>query len=618
MIKTVEQTTVADIFSINTNKVYRIPKYQREYTWGKNDWDAIFNDVMENGEGYFLGSYICVNNSSLSETLLEVIDGQQRFSTLTLLMAALYEKLDSYSEEMDEEDKNDLANLRNEIAIKKRIASANGRKKTEFKQRLFLQKQNMNDEDYTYILSNIGIITDQVIKPTNFGNRRIAKAYKHFGKLIDEEIERKKENDPDCNETIALFDMVSKFEAAVLVGIEVDTNKDAYMLFESLNHRGVPLSAIDLIKNTLIAQASDDAETDAAYDKWKQILGYIGQDDYAVQERFFRQYYNAFRDELNEPFKSSDKKYYLGYLATRTTLLDIYEKMIKYDYMQLLGDLHNKARNYAIIVNNTDEERCYSGALKDLERISGAPSYILLLYLLSEQERLKINDENMNSVIRGLVKFFVRRNLTDVPSTRRLTQLFIDIIADVKSKQGDKLVKAVIKKLVEVSASNAVFEEKLRGPLYDENPEATRFVLCSIEGQHQTKEIYTDLWARDSSNKYIWTIEHIFPEGENIPKAWVNMIANGDKDLARRYRSEYVHTLGNLTITGYNQNLSNMSFEQKKDRKSKDKSKEMGYKNGLYLNMDVVKEEVWTIKKIKKRTDKIVSTLLKMYDWAEV
>ena len=169
MIKTVEQTTVADIFSINTSKVYRIPKYQREYTWGKNDWDALFGDVMENGSGYFLGSYICVNNSSLSETVLEVIDGQQRFSTLTLLLAALYEKLDSYSSDMDEEDKNDLANLRNEIAIKRRIQTANGRKKTEFKQRLFLQKQNMNDEDYSYILSSVGITSDQVTKPTNFG-----------------------------------------------------------------------------------------------------------------------------------------------------------------------------------------------------------------------------------------------------------------------------------------------------------------------------------------------------------------------------------------------------------------------------------------------------------------
>ena len=55
MIKTVDQTTVAEIFSINYNKIYRIPKYQREYTWGINDWDALFNDITENDYGYFLG-----------------------------------------------------------------------------------------------------------------------------------------------------------------------------------------------------------------------------------------------------------------------------------------------------------------------------------------------------------------------------------------------------------------------------------------------------------------------------------------------------------------------------------------------------------------------------------
>lgn len=93
MIKTVDQTTVADIFSINSDKIYRIPKYQREYTWGINDWNALFEDVTDNEHGYFLGSYICVNGGSLNGTVLEVIDGQQRFSTLMLLLTALYEKL---------------------------------------------------------------------------------------------------------------------------------------------------------------------------------------------------------------------------------------------------------------------------------------------------------------------------------------------------------------------------------------------------------------------------------------------------------------------------------------------------------------------------------------------
>lgn len=198
---------------------------------------------------------------------------------------------------------------------------------------------------------------------------------------------------------------------------------------------------------------------------------------------------------------------------------------------------------------------------------------------------------------------------------RKLTQLFIDIISEVKVLQGAELVSAVREKLISVSASDEAFESKMRGSIYDENPEATRFILCSIEAQHQTKEIYTDLWSRDNQNKYVWTIEHIFPEGENIPNAWVEMIAGGDKELAKQYLAHYVHTLGNLTITGYNQNLSNMPFEQKKDRKSKDKRKDMGYRNGLYLNQSVVNEDSWTIDKIKARTDMLVQTLKDMYRW---
>lgn len=614
MIKTVDQTTVADIFSINSDKVYRIPKYQREYTWGINDWDALFNDVTENDYGYFLGSYICVNSGSLNGTVLEVIDGQQRFSTLSLLLTALYEKLSALESQMELEDKTDLSNLRSELANKKQILSATGRK-YDYTQRLILQKQNMNDEDFSYILSEKGVISAKKSRPLNFGNRRIAKAYRHFIKLIEDEVEEIKTENPNADDISALFSIKNKFEQAVLVGIEVDTNKDAYMLFESLNHRGVPLSALDLIKNTLIAQAATEAEADNSYEIWKQILSNVGQDDYAVQERFFRQYYNAFREELNAPYKVPDKKYYLGYLATRTTLLDIYEKMIKSDYVTLLDDLLAKSQKYSLIVNNSDEEYAYTPALQDLERISGAPSYILMLYIMSNQAELGLTDDHLNSIIKTLITFFVRRNVTDVPSTRKLTQLFIDIITEAKLLQGDDVVNVIHDRLQAVAASDELFEEKLRGSIYDENPEATRFILCSIEAQHQTKEIYSDLWARDNSKKYIWTIEHIFPEGENIPDAWVDMIAGGDKALAKQYRSDYVHTLGNLTITGYNQNLSNMAFEQKRDRKSKDKTKDVGYRNGLYLNQDVVNEDTWTIKKITDRTDSIVKTLLDMYKW---
>ena len=506
---------------------------------------------------------------------------------------------------MDEEERLDLMNLHKEIAFK--------RDKNDYIPRLNLQKQNYNDLDYSYVLYSANIITAPVARPNNFGYRRISKAYRHFGDLIEDEVNRRIADGEAPNEISALFDIKKKFEKAILVGIEVDTNKDAYMLFESLNHRGVPLSALDLIKNTLIAQATTECEADSSYEKWKTILTLVGSDDYAMQERFFRQYYNAFREELNANVPSNGKKYPLGYLATKTTLLDIYEKMIRNDSQNLLDDLLKKAETYSIIVNN-DTSAVYSDSLIKLERISGAPSYILLLYLLSNQDELDLADDDIDWIIKALIIFFVRRNVTDVPGTRKLIPFFIDCVSDIRDLVGVSVKNVIKEKLRDISAPDSMFKEKLSGDLYDENADAARFILCDIEELHQTKETYTNLWEREGNNKYIWTIEHIFPEGENIPKVWIDMIAQGNAELAKQYREEYVHKLGNLTITGYNSNLSNKSFSEKKERKSKD-NKVVGYRNGLFLNEDVVCEDDWTIEKITKRTTRLVDIAQTIYSW---
>ena len=90
MIKHVHDYQVSEIFSNQNSVIYRIPKYQREYTWRTRDWDALFDDVVENDEGYFIGSYICVSTSTMGIPELELIDGQQRFTTVALLLANLY------------------------------------------------------------------------------------------------------------------------------------------------------------------------------------------------------------------------------------------------------------------------------------------------------------------------------------------------------------------------------------------------------------------------------------------------------------------------------------------------------------------------------------------------
>ena len=153
-------------------------------------------------------------------------------------------------------------------------------------------------------------------------------------------------------------------------------------------------------------------------------------------------------------------------------------------------------------------------------------------------------------------------------------------------------------KLIAVSASDAYFAEKLHGPIYDENSGATRFLLCMIAKADMTKENKVDLWKQYDSKQYIWSIEHIFPQGENIPSVWIDMIAGGDKSLAKEYQQKYVHTLGNLTISGYNSTLSNKGFIEKRDRKN-NAGQSIGYKNGLSLNKDLANKDQWTIKDIE-------------------
>ena len=142
-----------------------------------------------------------------------------------------------------------------------------------------------------------------------------------------------------------------------------------------------------------------------------------------------------------------------------------------------------------------------------------------------------------------------------------------------------------------------------------------RFVLCSLAERSMTTETWTDLWEQNATQSgqkvYAWTIEHIFPEGDHIPDEWVKMIADGNQALAEKYLAEYVHKLGNLTVTRYNSALSNMSFEKKRDRKKDDLF--VGYKNGLGINKEIAEKNSWTIDDIQKRTDKLVAELLRIY-----
>lgn len=596
-----DEMLISDVFkaSIDDDNTlrYEIPLYQREYMWNKNEWEMLFNDLVTNEKGYFLGSIIAINKREYNSdpAIMEIVDGQQRLTTISLLLLAIYSTLGEFDSDMDDILKRQYYDLADEISKKTR--------KGEFLIRLKLQEKNNND--YLALLYSLKLSNTRI--DVRYASRRkIYRAYNFFKKTIKEWLA---EDDTD-NQLDKLLGLRDKVNSAIVIFIETKSNKDAYMLFESLNNRGVPLSALDLMKNLLVRESGDNARS--SYEKWMDIVTNL-TDDYSIQERFFRQYYNAFREELSAIFVTPNKRY-LEYIATKSNLLSIYERLITKDYVGFLEKIKRTSDFYAIIINNSNDEvnEKLKESLLTLSRVQGVPSYILLLYLFYYSNNLNINDVNKIGIINTLIKFFIRRNLTDYPNTRKLTKIFMDIIDDVRNLTDNDVVTKINDYLRKVSAKDETFKQGLNGPIYQNNVDMTRFLLCYYEEQSQTKETKRDLWERDKSNKrYIWTIEHIFPEGDNIPQCWVDMIADGDLNKAIEYQNDYVDLLGNLTLSGYNSNLSNSSFEEKLN-KTKD-GKNIGYRNGLTLNQDVVDKTKWTIDDIKNRTDKLVDFFLEEF-----
>jgi len=601
MIKSVNNYPVSQLFDIEAGVVYAIPRYQREYTWKKEQWESLFDDVQENDPGYFLGSIICINQTSdtLAVQRLEVVDGQQRLTTLSLLFAALYQSLKSHEKDLDEDQRAELTNLKRKLVLKK----------GDDQLRVIPQIQNNNQNDYRAVMSDVGVIS-QVDAPAYAGNRKVYRAFRYFQGRIEEMAAGQSDR---LASIMAFLDKVSQ---ACLVKIEVASHADAYTLFESLNNRGMPLTAVDLIKNKLLArlETSEPGKVDHYFDVWNKLLGYLG-DDYSIQERFFRQYYNAFKDELNEPFRNKDEKRKdpLGPVATRSNLIQIYEKLVNDDAKGHLQNIRAAGQLYALMLSRNPDEAwtLLDKPLKDLDRIQGAPSYLLMLYLLVRRDKHALTVDHISAIAQLLVSFFVRRNLTDTPPTRDLTRLFMATIDKLANASGDAVVSLVRTELISVSAGDESFRTKLEGPIYEENSGVTRFVLCALAEQSMTKETWVDLWKFENK-QFVWTIEHIFPQGENIPASWVTMIADGDAAKAKAVQVSHVHKLGNLTISGFNSALGNKSFEDKRDRTDR-QGRAVGYKNGLKLNADLAVAQTWSVPLIEARTVKLVDQVMSQF-----
>ncbi|WP_147678663.1 DUF262 domain-containing protein [Algibacter pacificus] len=594
MIQETKDKSLAQLFSGEHKITYHIPKYQREYIWKKDNWEALFDDVEESEGNHFLGSIICINteNDAMEDAKFELVDGQQRMTTISLLYLAVYKFLSDHLPENQQKEMFALWNLKNRILLE----SSN-------KPRLEPSYTNSNFEDYNYIFSK-NIEEIRTLKaPKYIGNRQISRAFNYF---IDR-LYQVDENDTPIYTYQSAKNFLDKLNSSILVKIDVTTHDGAFTLFETLNNRGVPLSAIDLIKNKLLgALEKKGIETiDDNFDRWNGILANL-TDNYKIQERFIRQFYNAFR--LEESIKVNKKP-----KALRSNLIGIFEELINRDVSKIFDRLESASIIYSknIQYETDDNSTELTRALRNLENVNGADAYMLLLFV---EHKFEISELQKIELINLLCRYFIRRNVTDSPPTRDLTNYFMDIVEHIDSLEtyNYENVKAILIQYGK-PASNDVFEQKLNGNLYEENVGATRYILSSLElAQNNDREGYKNFYER-SKNKFVWTIEHALPQGKNMKPHWVEMVADGDKEVANEIRESYVHKLGNLTLTGYNSQLSDMPLLDKQNKKDK-QGNSIGFNNGLVLNEKLKDTPTWKKEHIQNRTETLVSKALEIFE----
>ena len=388
------------------------------------------------------------------------------------------------------------------------------------------------------------------------------------------------------------------------VKINVKNPNSANNLFETINYRGLPLSAMDLIKNDILREISNEdiknqtKNLNEAIKEWNDNIEVLESPD--IKIRFLRHFLivNYIEKVLKKvPTKSNLVEFYKNILKSTQSKYSFLQTMVK------------DVKVYQFIINkkyNNDYEKLYE-AFVDLNHLSTIPAFSMFLYLLKTETPI----DEILEIVKYIKKFFIVRHITNIPEVRFLDKFFIDIVYQIKTNPTTSKIE-IIKNQLDKEFGFSLLDEKLERGIYEDNSLITRYLLIEIDNQLNEsgkKETY-DLWKKNIKDKYIFSIEHIIPQNEDISQKWdldtkkdANLIywknillenenvkntefSEDDKIKIKENHNKYLHMLGNLTLTAYNSNLSDKEFEKKRDAVDKD-GKFIGFKNSLALNQDL-------------------------------
>lgn len=547
-----KQDVIETIF--DNKRQYTIPVYQRNYDWKKDNCKELFDDVFEayyNDKRHFLGSIVQVQQDEEGGLKhFVIVDGQQRITSIYLLLKALYDKTnDSF--------KDDLRGLIYNISSTREF-------NPQDKNKLKLKPIKSDNEQFMLLMEDkIG----QLNKTSN-----IFINYSYFCQLIDLKI----------NEGFTTKNILTGLKKLQIVMISLkEPEDDPQVIFERINSTGEDLQLSDLIRNYLLMT---DKETEKLFeDYWLPMETLVGRADI---NNYFLCYLT---------FKIGEIKQNKAYQSFKK-----WADESKITHENLLKDLYYYSKFYsAFIGKNNDFSKEINDYLSAFKSLNHTTIYPFLFSIFSDYKHQVIDEEELSQILLLFINYSIRRTVTGIPSSslRGLYKtLYRRIFKDGVNKENylEKIFDFIAKDLYytkDAMPNDTKFKECLMTENLYKNNSLCKYLLSILEnGVSGIKEA---VLIDDST-----TIEHIMPQNKEN-EDWKNMLGENYEDVY----DKYLHTLGNLTLTGRNSELSDKAFKDKVDEYKK-------FSKFTLLNSDVIDKTKWDKDAITSRANRLSSKLI--------
>ena len=541
-------------------KQFVIPVYQRTYSWDIKQCEQLWEDILNIGQSnnidaHFIGSIIFVMNDTykISHNKLLVIDGQQRLTTINLLLIA----------------------LRNALGEKEEFLGKFS--KTKINNRYLLNADEDNEQKYKLILSEndkdslLYFLDNDRTKPLEL-SLKIQDNFAFFEKMVSENRDK-------------LEGIFRGLEKLMIVSISLERDKDnPQLIFESMNSTGKTLTQTDLIRNYILMDLEPHEQSKLYKNYWRAMEIQFQQQDIEKLFNSFMRYYLILKTGR------------LPNIAKVYEAFKIYQQENRIDIQELLKDLKKYCGYFCAIALNQEKDKELKNVFERLAQLQADTSYPLLLMLYNDYVEMAISKHEFIQIISLIESYVFRRAVCELP-TNALNNVFRIFTTKIDKNKYFESVKAhfLLLRLSERFPNDEEFKEKfINKDFY--NFSKNRYYFSRLEN-FERKEIV-------SIGEY--TIEHIMPQTENLNLAW-------QLDLGKDYKAiqeKYLHTAGNLTLTGYNSELRDKSFKEKRDGKDG----QGGFRQSpLRLNEGLRNVEIWNEQAILKRAKDLADLSAKIW-----